>query len=144
MLGARQLSGEHLLSWQWSVCSARLGAHQWPDCKEVVTVVASWFWIPFWRTQVFYHVSWDWVCTACTVEEWSISRVPLICCRESLLQKHTFYCLSKVIEPEPHKTTFFFHSTLYWIHTIIFWWQWSSYISRKWTYRVVHFFFPWV
>ncbi len=26
----------------------------------------------------------------------------------------------------------------------IFWWQWSSYIFRKWIYRVVCFFFPWV
>ena len=49
LLGARQLSGQRHMSWQWSVCFARLGARQWPDLYEVATVMASWtlFWIPF-------------------------------------------------------------------------------------------------
>ncbi len=74
---------------------SRHGACQWPDLYEVATVVVSWtlwLWIP---------IRWSFIGTDCVHWGSGLTHlwVSLICCLESLLQKHTFLWLSKVPEP---------------------------------------------
>ena len=137
LLGARQLSGERQMLWQWSVRSARLRACQWPDFYEVVT---SWHrgHCGFGFISVIFY--WDWVCT---VKEWfksSLSFTHLLPW-VTIAKTHILW-LIKVTEAEPHKQHFSFtqHCTEFTpayfcdngLHTF----------QRKLTCRVMRFFFP--